>query len=101
MRRKVDHEERKKKIVQESLRLFGRADAALSAAVSPADAIDLVYWESSDPGVARVDAQGVVSGQKPGTAVVTAYGAAGTPAAAWRSPTCPWRRWRRPRNPSA
>ena len=62
---------------RESLRLFGRADAALSAAVSPADAIDLVYWESSDPGVARVDAQGVVSGQKPGTAVVTAYGAGG------------------------
>lgn len=46
---------------------------ALSAAVSPADATyRQVTWSSSNPGVATVDAAGVVTGRGDGTAAITA-----------------------------
>ena len=60
-----------------SLALEGRASARLEARVSPEGAGDILYWESSDPSVARVDAAGRVTGRSPGEATVTAYGAGG------------------------
>ena len=57
--------------------LAGRSTQALSARLSPARSNATVFWESSDPAVARVSADGRVTGVSPGTAVVTAYGAGG------------------------
>lgn len=61
----------------DAMTLMGREAQRLFARVSPAEAEGLIYWESSDPSVASVDAQGEVSGLRPGTAVVTAYAAGG------------------------
>ncbi|MGX8705651.1 MAG: Ig-like domain-containing protein, partial [bacterium] len=60
---------------QSELKLEGRQSRRLVATVSPEDATRAVFWESSDPSVARVSQSGVVSGVGPGDAVVTAYGA--------------------------
>ena len=60
-----------------SLILEGRDTARLTARVSPVGAGGVVYWESSNPAVARVDDAGTVTGQGVGTATVTAYGAGG------------------------
>ncbi len=57
--------------------LKGRSSVQLEARVSPEDSGALVYWESSDPGVARVDAAGRVTGVGVGAALVTAYAAGG------------------------
>ncbi len=62
---------------RQSVTLQGRASAQLEARVSPEGSGGIVYWESSDPGVARVDANGRVTGRGVGTAVVTAYAAGG------------------------
>ena len=55
--------------------LLGRQSRKLNARVSPEGALDVLFWESSDPLVARVDASGEVTGRRTGTAVITAYGA--------------------------
>jgi len=50
----------------------------LTATVAPADATDkTVTWKSSDPTVATVDSNGLVTGVKPGQATVTATDSAG------------------------
>ena len=60
---------------QTSLILEGRQSRRLTATISPQDATDAVFWESSDPTVARVSQGGTVTGVSPGDAVITAYGA--------------------------
>ena len=60
-----------------SILLKGRQTRVLTARVRPDGASDMLFWESSDPGVAAVDGAGVVTGRSPGTAVVTAYGMGG------------------------
>ena len=62
---------------QSSMTLEGRSVQRLEARVSPEDAGGAIYWESSDPGVARVDALGNVTGRGVGQTVITAYGAGG------------------------
>ncbi len=61
----------------QSLALAGRASARVGARVSPESAGGVLYWESSNPAVARVDALGTVTGVGVGTAVITAYAAGG------------------------
>lgn len=60
-----------------SLILEGRQSAVLTATVSPEGAGDVLFWESSDPAVARVDEGGRVTGVGVGSARITAYGAGG------------------------
>ena len=60
---------------QTELKLEGRQSRRLSALFSPTDATDAVFWESSDPAVAKVSQGGMVTGVSPGDAVITAYGA--------------------------
>lgn len=60
-----------------SLVIEGRDSARLAAQVSPEGAGGILHWESSDAAVARVDADGRVTGVGPGRAVVTAYAAGG------------------------
>ena len=55
--------------------LHGRESRRLVARVSPRGAADALFWESSDPDVARVEPDGTVVGRQPGTAVVTVYAA--------------------------
>lgn len=62
---------------REEARLNGRASVQLEA--SDADAGPL-YWESSDPAVARVSEGGLVTGRGAGEAVVTAYAPGGASA---------------------
>ena len=62
---------------EDALTLRGHESKALSARVSPDETAGLIYWESSDPTVASVDAQGEVTGRRPGTAAITAYAAGG------------------------
>ena len=62
---------------RDALTLRGRQSVTLTARVSPQGAGGMIYWESSDAAVATVDADGRVTGQKSGTAVVTAYAAGG------------------------
>lgn len=57
------------------LTLQGRESHALEVTVLPEGAAGALLWESSDETVAAVSQQGVVSGRRPGTAVVTAYAA--------------------------
>ena len=64
-------------MARQSLTLEGRMTVRLLARVSPEGAGGILYWESSDPRVASVDAEGRVSGRDVGTAVITAYGAGG------------------------
>ena len=65
---------------REALTLDGRRSVRLNADVSPEGAGTLLLWESSDPGVALVDAEGRVQGLREGIAVVTAYAAGGVSA---------------------
>ncbi|MBR1560016.1 MAG: Ig-like domain-containing protein [Clostridia bacterium] len=60
---------------ESALHLNGRESRRLTATVSPEGAASAVFWESSDPAVARVTQGGVVTGVHPGNAVITAYGA--------------------------
>ena len=60
-----------------SLTLEGRESGRLSARLSPENSGGVLHWESSDTDVARVDADGWVTGRDAGTAVITAYGAGG------------------------
>ena len=46
--------------------------ASLSATVTPEGADPTVTWESNNPAVATVDANGKVTGVKAGTATITA-----------------------------
>ena len=62
---------------RQSLVLEGRQSAQLEARVSPEGADGALYWESSDPAVARVEMDGRVTGRGAGAAVITAYGAGG------------------------
>jgi|GEM_PF-4263762 len=68
-----------------TLRVFaGGPAAALQASVSPAGAPLLLNWESSDPAVAAVGADGKVTGLTAGTALVSAHYKGG----ASKSDTC-------------
>ncbi len=60
--------------------LSGRAFGQLAARRAPKDADAPIYWESSDPSVARVDANGLVAGVGGGEATITAYAAGGASA---------------------
>lgn len=60
-----------------SLVIEGRDTEALTAEISPEGTGRAPYWESSQPAVAWVDAQGRVTGRGTGTAVITAYAAGG------------------------
>ena len=64
-------------LAQQALTLEGRASQRLQARVSPESAGGILYWESSNPAVARVDALGTVTGVGVGVAVVTGYAAGG------------------------
>lgn len=65
-------------IDKESVALKKGETAALTATVAPEDASDkAVVWSSSDETVATVDAQGVVTAVKTGTATLTASHASG------------------------
>ena len=55
------------------LTLSGRESAALTTQVAPANACELVLLDSALPQVAAVDAEGIVTGGRPGTASVVAY----------------------------
>ena len=55
-----------------TLSLYAGDSETLTAAVEPSDATDTVNWTSSDPSVATVDENGVVTALKPGTATITA-----------------------------
>ncbi|MDR1131341.1 MAG: Ig-like domain-containing protein [Oscillospiraceae bacterium] len=56
-----------------TLKVAAGVSSALTATVKPADATDKsVIWTSSNPGVAEVSADGVVTGIKAGTATITA-----------------------------
>lgn len=57
---------------QTNLWLRVRDTAALIATVNPSDAPQTLEWRSSDPAVATVDANGMVSALAPGTAVISA-----------------------------
>ncbi len=61
----------------QTLALSGRANGKLAARRAPKDADAPIYWESSDPSVARVDASGLVAGVGGGEATITAYAAGG------------------------
>lgn len=54
------------------------ADLQLSASVLPAEASQVVTWESSNTNVATVDSTGKVSGVLDGTTVITATASGGT-----------------------
>ena len=64
----------------QALALSGRSFGKLAARRTPKGADAPVYWESSDPSVARVDANGLVAGVGGGEATVTAYAAGGASA---------------------
>ena len=55
----------------------GRDVARLTARLEPEGDGGALYWESSRPGVASVDARGEVTGRAPGTAVITVYAPGG------------------------
>ena len=61
----------------EAVSLSGRSACQLSARCMPLGADAPIHWESSDPAVARVDANGLVVGCGGGEAVITAYAAGG------------------------
>ena len=54
-----------------SQKLLTGKTVTLTATVAPADTTDTVVWTSSDESVATVSAEGVVTGVKAGTAVIT------------------------------
>ena len=61
-------------ISKTSLTMYAGNTASLSAAVKPSNAThNKIYWSSSDPGVATVSSDGVVSAVSEGAAVVQAY----------------------------
>jgi len=62
---------------RQALTLDGRESALVMARVSPEGAGGVLYWESSDSSVARVDDGGRVTGRGVGAAVITAYAAGG------------------------
>ena len=62
---------------EHSLTVEGRDTAILTARLSPEDAGGALYWESSRPSVAWVDAQGRVTGRDIGTAEITVYASGG------------------------
>ena len=55
-----------------SLTLTNNATATLKATVTPEDTTDTVTWSSSNPDVATVDENGVVTAKANGTATITA-----------------------------
>ena len=55
-----------------SQKLLTGKTVTLTATVTPSDTTDTVVWTSSDESVATVSAEGVVTGVKAGTAVITA-----------------------------
>ena len=60
---------------------IGAAAMALTAAVSPSDAMQAVTWSCSDPSKAAIDASGLVTPIAPGTTTITAVAADGSGAA--------------------
>ena len=60
-----------------AVRLEGRSSCALDLRTEPSGAQAPIYWESSDPAVAKVDGSGVVTGFGEGEAVITAHAAGG------------------------
>ncbi len=64
-------------VTRTELVLPGRSSARLTAEILPAGACDVILWETSDQDVARVSANGRVTGVGEGTAVITAYAPGG------------------------
>lgn len=60
---------------EDSLTLQGRETRPLTATAIPEGSTGALLWETSDPQVVSVSQTGVVTGRRPGTAVVTAYAA--------------------------
>lgn len=60
---------------EDSVILRGRESRALRVSAIPEGAAGPVLWESSDDQVVSVSQEGVLTGRRPGTAVVTAYAA--------------------------
>ena len=60
---------------ESTVTLNGRETRSLKAEISPEGAAAALFWESSDPEVVRVSADGSLTGRQAGTAVVTAYAA--------------------------
>lgn len=62
-------------LAEPEVSLNGHESRQLVAVASPEGAAGALLWESSDEAVVRVSQSGVVTGMRPGTAVVTAYAA--------------------------
>jgi len=60
-----------------SMTIEGRDTVTLTATVSPEGAADVLYWESAQSAVARVDSRGRVTGRAAGQTVITAYATGG------------------------
>lgn len=60
-----------------SVVIEGRSTVALTADVSPEGTADVLYWESAQSTVARVDSRGRVTGRAAGQTVITAYAPGG------------------------
>ena len=57
--------------------LEGRSTLKLAAGMQPAGTADYIHWESGDPSVASVSAEGLVTGRGEGETEVTAYACGG------------------------
>ena len=60
---------------EDGVTLMGREIRALTATAIPEGSAGAMLWESSDADVVRVSQDGVLTGLRPGAAVVTAYAA--------------------------
>ena len=68
-------------IITSSSEVYTGSSLQLTASVSPSAASQSVTWTSSNRSVASVDSKGLVKGQKPGTATITAMTSNGKKAA--------------------
>ena len=71
-RQKPDYPAQSVELKQTEVVLETGGKVELEADMTPRDATDFIVWQSSDDAVAQVDKGGVVTGVRPGEAVITA-----------------------------